>query len=302
MLRIISFITILQLCCTLSIANPKRVANHGNDFSLTRDITIKTSKTDKIAGQEISNMLNSVGVKVKNPLVSFKKKPKIILEKVKSISGIKEPDALQIKVSTNAVNIYYTNEQSKKLALTYLKSLITDSKIAGVDITDWRGNAKSSKEMVDAATEFLTTAQIESKIKALRAREVMVSFADAQNWRLESDAFKLINPNASIYPDNNHYTTDQIVQLYRKLEKNRIIIVPVIELITPNQRFEQITGHTQFSVEGMRFVRAIIEEYAEKLQCKKICLGTLSDQTDKRYLGFIKDIATRCQIELIINE
>lgn len=296
-LILISILSILAVHAT-----PKRIVSHGKEFSLERSVVVKATRADKDLKQAVLQLINSAGANSNTPFISLKTKPKIVIERVRSIEGVKEPDALQIKVTPMKVTINYTTEQSKKKVIVYLKALISGKVIQGSDITDWGGRSKNTKGIIDASTTLLSISEIESQTKGSHNKEVMIQFADSLNWRLESSVFALVNPDESPYPGSGYYHLERIAELSAKLAKSRMKIIPVIELLIPNETFLRVTGHSQFSVEGMRFVRAIIEEYASKLGCQKLGIGTLCGAGDKRYLEFVTDIASKCNIELVFNE
>ena len=79
-------------------------------------------------------------------------------------------------------------------------------------------------------------------------------------------------------------------------------MIPTLELLHENKPFTEAFGHSVFSVEGMRLVRAAIEDCIEAMHPKKICIGTLSPNTDMRYLEFISSLASMLDVELVIIE
>lgn len=297
MFRISLIIIILLSASSLNVgAVSKKSVNHGRNFSLNRAIVVDCD--NEAAKDKITELITKAGasVKTKGLLAS-----KIVVDRVRNIDGVTEKNAFQIKVTPKKVIIHYTSDVSLSDAMLKLTEMVTYGKIIGKDITDWHTSPLGNEGVIDCSARILTATEIEGKIKAERAKQVVLILADSDNWRIETDVFKLVNPQQNIYPDGRYYTQETIAAIIAKAARNKLTVVPMVELLTPNASFERVTGHSQFSVEGMRFVRAIIEELVQHLGCKKICLGTKSDAADERYMQFIEDIATKCDVELLIN-
>lgn len=297
MFRISLIIIILLSASSLNVgAVSKKSVNHGRDFSLNRAIVVDCD--NEAAKTKITELITKAGanVKTRGLLAS-----KIVVDRVRNIDGVTEKNAFQIKVTPRKVILHYTSDVSLNEAMLKLTEMVTYGKIIGRDITDWHTSPLGNEGVIDCSTKILTATEIEGKIKAERAKQVVLILADSDNWRIETDVFKLVNPQQNIYPDGKYYTQETIAAIIAKAARNKLTVVPMVELLTPNASFERVTGHSQFSVEGMRFVRAIIEELVQHLGCKKICLGTKSDAADERYMQFIEDIAAKCDVELLIN-
>lgn len=297
MFRISLIIIILLSASSLNVgAVSKKSVNHGRNFSLNRAIVVDCD--NEAAKDKITELITKAGasVKTKGLLAS-----KIVVDRVRNIDGVTEKNAFQIKVTPKKVIIHYTSDVSLSDAMLKLTEMVTYGKIIGKDITDWHTSPLGNEGVIDCSARILTATEIEGKIKAERAKQVVLILADSDNWRIETDVFKLVNPQQNIYPDGRYYTQETIAAIIAKAARNKLTVVPMVELLTPNASFERVTGHSQFSVEGMRFVRAIIEELVQHLGCKKICLGTKSDAADERYMQFIEDIAAKCDVELLIN-
>lgn len=303
MSRFIAIILLSLLSLPILQANPKKSNLHGKSFSLERTVVVVAKRAERGAALQVVDILSQVGVTAKISSKSLFAKAKIEIHRVKLIAGAGGVDALQITVTPNVVKISYTSDQGLKKALDFLRRITDRTSIQGNDITDWRSEAaKPLGGVFDASSRMATMTQIETYARADRGREVYVQLVDGSNWRLESSVFAVINPKVRIYPTDGYYTIKQISGLADKLERSRITLIPVIDLINSNEPFQSVTGHCLNSVEGMRFVRAILEEYAAKLGCKKICIGNSAEDIDKRYLEFLYQTARRCSIEIIIKD
>ena len=284
---------------------PKKIHTHGNGFGLSRKVAVTGKKSDPMSVIALSDMLREKGAAITSGLGQ---KGRVVLRKVGHIDTAPGRDALRITVTPKRVNIDYTTQASLERAIEILGAMIGERNgkyvIEGVDITDWDAGAARNEGIIDASTRMQPVATLQNQIKhsgaAKRHEEVYVRFVDSGHWRAGNKTFELINPGAKIYPADGHYSGGQVHELLSFARRERIDLVPVVELLAPNRPFEEFTGHSLFSVEGMRFVRALLEEYAEEWKCKKICLGARSPEADDRYLEFILEIAGRAGMECII--
>lgn len=302
MLRLRLSLALIITSLQIVTANPTMNLMQGKGFSLTRSIVVVSSRNELASQQAIIKLLAQQGVIASGSFSSRTFKSRIVLEKVRGIDNINESNAYKIKVTAKKITIYYTSESALERAITKFASLLTPRKlIAAGEIVDWN-KSKIKKGVIDVSKKMMSISEIESSLKHNKEREIFLQLVDEDNWRLESPAFDIINPGVKIYPSDGYYKPEQIATLLSKVNNSRFTLIPTLDLITPNKVFERATGHSQFSVEGMRFIRAIIEEFAEQSGCKKICVGTKGENTDQRYLDFFKIISEKCGLDILIIE
>lgn len=315
--RVIFLILALFICSDVAAKeysaypSPKKVVNSGDNFNLTsRKIAVSTGKADRAMAVEIEDMLRSEGAIISSGLFT----PKIVLKQVANIGGITGSDAVHIKVSKKRIQIQFTSQASQQRAIEILGTLITtvagQRVVAGAEVADWDGIYDGRiGNHIDAASRFIPIAEIEHNIrqKASSVRRtgsggVYILLVNNNNWRVETSTFSLINPKAKLSTTNQLYTHTQIRELMEYARRQRLNLIPTVELLSKNSEFETVTGHSLFSVEGMRFVRAILEEYVEQWDCRKICVGTQSAQADTRYMEFLTGLAANLGVEIVINK
>lgn len=300
MVRFSLIITLIIYTVFLVSAEPKKVVQHGKSFSLARPVLVVSEAGGQHLQQQVIDILTRAGTSATPVAVAKGFKTKIVIQRVGNIDNIREKDVLQIRVAPKKITISYTSDFAGARAVDIFGKLISGREIPGQEITDW-GNSKIKRGVIDVSSRLMTIAEIEGALRHNREREIYLQLVDEDNWRLESSVFTVVDPTAKVYPSNGYYRFSQIASLMSKLNTNRFTLIPTIELMSPNKVFEQATGHSQFSVEGMRFVRAIIEECVEKLNCKVISVGTKSDQADERYIKFLEQVASRCGVRLVTN-
>ena len=310
-----SFLSILLLFCLILSTPaayavlypaPKNMVNHNDSFLISRNITVTGKKTDPAPIGMFTRLLRDNGATFGS---GAGPKGKVIIRKVQRIDDAQGGDALRIVVAMNKITVDYTSEQSLKRSVEILKSLIETrgerNFINGANIVDWDGiQSERGEGPIDAVSKLLGPATLENQIKrspgVRRHEPVYIRFIDKNNWRVETKSFDVINPKVKIYPSDGYYTHQQIRSVLETANRDRIELIPMVELLVENKRFEEVTGHSIFSVEGMRFVRAIIEEYAKEWKCKKICVGKSSAGVDPRYLEFIRAAVARAGMECVI--
>ncbi|CDN30973.1 hypothetical protein BN938_0873 [Mucinivorans hirudinis] len=288
-------ILFLALLVSTSLAQPKQ-QRRVDDFLIKNDVIVVDKNSTMQNCNDIASILtnNGIGCKVASPFISFKQK--IVPEKVITIAGVAYADALQITVTPRKITIKYTSDKAFNNALNYLREMISGRRIEGRNITDWSETMGLKGGFFDASSELLPMEQVERAINKNKDNDLYIRVVDNNNWRLWCETFEMANPAVKPIAASSVYDREILRDL---LVKNRRAVL-MVDLITPNKIFEQTTGHSQFSVEGMRFVRAIVEEYVDKLKIKRICLGATSDKIDKRFADFLKFLERENSIEIII--
>ncbi len=157
---------------------------------------------------------------------------------------------------------------------------------------------------LDAATRFLSVSQIETAIKNQPAGErFYLTLATSTTWRMQSPSLEIANPSALIYPaPGSLYTREQLQQIAATARTAGVELVPTLDLLIENQPFQRCFGHSIFSVEGMRLVRAALEDCVNTMHPERICLGRTTPDADERYRNFLNEIAGILGVKFIIFE
>ena len=81
-------------------------------------------------------------------------------------------------------------------------------------------------------------------------------------WLTEGRAMNLVNPSQHIY-SHTHYKYSELSQMNSVCADNGVRLVPVFDLTAACPHFREVTGHDMLSVEGMRFVFVLLDEFIE---------------------------------------
>lgn len=299
MRQFISFLTI-AFCSILAVnALQQRIDIQGKGFPLTRPIVVVSAEYDKEARLKITNLLDTKSVRYTTSNNYKITKQKIVLSRVSKIEGVEQSNAYYIKISPKKVLIQYTTQMSLDKAIEFFADLVNDNEklLPGQSIYDW-GESKVKKGVIDASTTYLSTEKIDQIMRYHKKSNVMLCVVMGDNWRMESTVFEVIDPQAQVYTPSEYYTFGQMAQLVQKYSR----LIPMLDLMSPCGVFERATGHSQFSVEGMRFVRAIIEEFVTKTGVKRFCVGVRPKAVDLRYMDFLEGVARNLGVEMMVIE
>ncbi|MDR2936623.1 MAG: hypothetical protein LBU80_04695 [Rikenellaceae bacterium] len=114
----------------------------------------------------------------------------------------------------------------------------------------------------------------------------MVTF---EGWLTEGRVMSLINPGQKIHA-GNCYGYSELNMLRDKLAEYGIELRPSFDLVVRNEFFEQATGHAMLSLEGMRFVYVLLEEFFNFTAFDTIHVAL----PDKMRNAFIERLAEEC--------
>lgn len=271
----------------------RKVAVKGCDDNTKILISDKILATDGIAME---------GFFAKNFLPSIK------FHSTASVEG--KSTAYQIVVKKSKVEVKYTSAEMLSLATEQLMELFTIQNgrwvIRGATVSLYRDSStislRSNKEGIyDGITTELSEKQLKSAISAKRTGEFILAMGNSSTYRVNFKVFEGVNPNCKNISKEPYYTTEEILSLVEHAKTKGTEFIPAIDLLSDNSAFEEVTGHSIHSVEGMRFVRAMLEQCAESWGVKTLCIGTKrSDTAPEYYREFLYDIASRNSLSLII--
>lgn len=302
----------------LASAQPKQTAGQHRPrfsessrqkFRLDKTIFVTADFEHRNTAAEVAKWLRSEGAAASNAY--NKARNRITFQYVPSIAGAAGNDAWQMVVKGARITVSFTSENALQHAVTILQGMVTHDAdigkyIPGGTYADWgaRTAARDHGATADAASTLRTTTELEMTFKRIgnRSKEVYVVLVDADNWRMASPSLEMAGAGRQLYPADGYYTPEQLQQLAAAAKRNHIELIPTLELLSENRAFTAAFGHSVFSVEGMRLVRAALEDCIEILHPSKICLGSISSQADMRYMEFISDLASMLGVELVIIE
>lgn len=288
---------------------PRQSVQTRQKFQLDKTIFVTSDFEHRNTSADFAKWLRTQGAAASNAY--NKARNRITFVKVNSIEGAAGNDAWQISVKARRITVAFTSENALRHAVEMLQSMVVKDAAGGKYfqggvVADWgaRTAARDHDAMADAASSLRPVSDLEAAVKRLggRSKEVYLILVSADNWRMESPSLELAGPADRLYPADGYYTTKQLQQVAAAAKRSHVEIIPTLELFSENRAFTAAFGHSVFSVEGMRLVRAAIEDCIEALQPAKICLGSMSPQADMRYMEFISDLASMLGVELVIIE
>ncbi len=275
------------------VVEGRKVVVKGCDEKTRVEISEKILATDGIAME---------GFFAKSFLPSIKFHP------TASVEG--KATAYQIVVKKSRVEVRYTSAEMLSLAVEQLFGLFTVQNgrwvIRGATVSLYRDSStislRSNREGIyDGITTELSEKQLKRAIDSKRTDKFILAMGNSSLYRVNFKVFEAVNPNCKNISKEIYYTTEEILSLVQYAKSKGTEFIPALDLLSENSAFEEVTGHSIHSVEGMRFVRAMIEECAESWGVKTLCIGTKrSDTAPKYYTEFLYDIASRNSLTLII--
>lgn len=310
----------LILSALLPLQAAEKIEKHGENFATGgRKIAVITSKDGAQYKKELSLFLRNCGSTVVDNYFA-----QLIYPTVKMVKGdfANGAEGYSVKVRRGKVTIHYTSPSSARSALDYLFTTFESPEgrrmLAGIDVvnsqlknaipnTDQKGSVGvfARSGVVDGVSRHLTNAGIGSSIEKLPMadrRNPIVAIASDDTFRINMECMKIFNPNNSLTSKGELYSASQIKNLFSTARNNRVNLALGVDLLSPNTGFEKWAGHSLNSVEGMRIVRAMIEEMATTWGVSRICVGDSKAlyASDKRYVDFLKEICRRNTVEMIM--
>lgn len=285
---------------------------HNKNFVLdSRKVYIKGS--DPVTTKMVSSKIQEHGATVTNDFISKIFGARIIFQSTSKIEN--SSSGYSIEVSPSKVAIKFTSAEMLDYALEEFNKLFIQSGstrvINGCDIlcidNSYTNNSLTinSYGVIDGISNELSQKDIikemKTRIEKQRKLDFILAVANRNVYRVNFKILEGLNPSYNGIAEGWTYSTDEIKEYVTQARQNGGEFIPAIDFLSQNERFEQYTGHTIDSPEGMRFVRAIIEECANDWGIKKLCIGTKSKITVEPYiLDFLESVAQRENIELIV--
>ncbi len=288
--------------------------DQSGDFSLARYITLKIPSKLLEERQRLTELIKASGGDVETNFFRKFSAPKISISQRSKIEGSRGEDALEITVSQQRINIYYTSTSSLTRAIELLESLVVEQNsrtlIAGGRMVDW-GHGEGARVMrnmavidltqlqkMDTQTLLATASGKGSKGGKTNRRTVNYRVVSPTAWVIESPALEDCNPTCKPYDSGAFYSLQELKALQDRASSNGLQVVLEVDLMDSNATFSHATGFEFNSVEGMRFVRELLGVWSKATGIThfNIKLGEFS--SDSRYTEFIALMQTRLGITI----
>lgn len=268
---------------------------------------------DAMTREQVCERMLHLGAVVQIDIFSQVFLPGVTMKFSREIDG--HATAYSVKVTKNAIKIHYTSLEMLEVALSKFYGMF--SQVSGHKIV--RGGSvlyyadarrpgddipNNAQGIFDGVTAKRSLKKVEGamRIQFAKGDKVFVlAMVNSDIFRVGFKVFDGINPAMGQINDPKSYSFADIQKFKESAKRLGGEFVPAIDLLSDNKQFECYTGHCIYSAEGMRFVRAIIEECANDWGVKSLCVGSLSRCTATNgYVDFLKDIANRNSIKLVM--
>lgn len=278
-------------------------------FLLDNTVFVTADFERRNTAADVAKWLRAQGVAASNAY--SKARSRITFVKATEIEGATGNDAWQISVKPRRITVAFTSDNALRHAVEALQGMMAKDAAGkryfpGGLTADWgaRHAQRDHDAMVDAAASLRPLGDLEAALKRLggKSKEVYLVLVSSDNWRMESPSMAAAGLAGRLYPADGYYNTQQLQQMAAAAKRNHVEMIPTLELFSENRAFTGAFGHSVFSVEGMRLVRAAIEDCIDAMHPAKICLGAMSEQADMRYMEFISELASMLGVELVIIE
>ncbi|MDR0954243.1 MAG: hypothetical protein LBM20_02520 [Rikenellaceae bacterium] len=178
-------------------------------------------------------------------------------------------NAYRMVVSSSRIRIEYTSLRAVIAALRELTALRDEQptsrrrRIPAGEVRGWIAASQATVYRL-TVTPFRSPQALEAEILGAippTATEVELPLTSPDNgWLLPGEVLQTID--FAVPTDTRHYYTyGQLNELSKTFSRYGLNLVPLFDLTAKNPHFEATVGHALLSVEGMRFVRMLLEEF-----------------------------------------
>ncbi len=280
-------------------ADNLRSIKSSNNFVISRNLTFNAKN---IQAEQYA-IIRDIVTKHAGTIVdkfSIKKiaMPSISIKHCNRIPGTMVKEAFQIDISDNSVKIRYTTLNAAQKAVETLTGLV----VVNVNGEKCFQGGKYIWTDDSNKTELMNKSHMATEIRQLLAgmdkmapgSKVELIIVTPTDWMMEANSIVDIMGNNDLYSKNNGYVQlSQLQEVIQSAEKHGIILAITMHLQEENIPLLESTGHSIYSVEGMRFLRSALSEWHEKSGLQNITITT--DQKDdyiaERFRQFLADIA-----------
>ncbi|MFI3287271.1 MAG: hypothetical protein R3Y61_02205 [Rikenellaceae bacterium] len=312
--QILRYIAVVSVCLFSVMgvmAQGVSIKYNGEDFLTSgRKVVVKSPVAQ--LQTDLSEWMLICDAVVMTDVFSKMFSPSVKLKYVNEIDG--KRDSYKVTVKKNKIVVQYTDLELLEDAIAQLYKLEGEGSsgriIRGAVVSYAKDRAAkikirtNSAGIYDGISKKQSNSDIQEAIRAQVAsddKKFIFAIVNKSLFRVDFDVFKEVNPSMASICTAESYSKEEILSIVQYAEGRGGSFVPALDLLSDNAAFESFTGHKIHSVEGMRFVRAIIEECANVWGVQAICVGTLAkSDAPNYYIDFLQDMADRNSVELII--
>lgn len=261
------------------------------NFSLGKKFNVVTKPDQKMSmllSKRITDFLKTKGINnaVRSNISSTRN---IIINHLDMIENYGRGEhAYRIKVTRDNIIIEYTSSMSLYWAYdafiigfvdkqNIITKVIKNKRffIKEMNITSNEGK-ESVSDMIRISSETLTIQRIKNHIDKAATSNILTIYIELLSkkyCKLNSRSINVFNPNGS-FASKDAITVEELESLNQYALSVGVTIVPVLDFSSAdNEKFISFVGHKTFSVEGLRFSRAILNDLCKGTSLTQICLG-----------------------------
>lgn len=271
---------LLALCLSVSAlsaqtaenrVHPPQYRERGAGYAdLSRGVYYRVTDTSLAEG--VLAEVRKAGVSV---TTSAAPRRSIVLELTQAgaISGIPADasNGYRLTVTPTRISVEYASVRAAITALQQLTGLRREhldessrrQRLPAYEIRGWTDGSGAETFRL-RNTPFLSAERLNKEFYALIpafAAEVEIVLTTAENgWLVPGEILREIDFEVPA-ESRRFYTYDELNRLGDTFGGYGLELIPTFDLATPNAHFESAIGHPMLSVEGMRFVRLLLEEF-----------------------------------------
>ncbi|MFI3262433.1 MAG: hypothetical protein R3Y26_05945 [Rikenellaceae bacterium] len=217
-------------------------------------------------------------------------------------------DAYKVKITKNNVFVEFTSSKSLYWAYDALvKQYNVDSSIKSRVLKSKKkafkegflvnnDGVKTGSEIVNLSGNLFTEENIKNQINnaiGSNATTIFLELLTSEGCKIKCSTMELFNPNVQ-YASGDAMSIEEFNRICEYADEMGVTIIPVLDFSNSNNEpLTQFTGHQVFTVEGLRFGRALLKEFSEKATFSTLCLGKkVEDELiQKKYINPLISIA-----------
>lgn len=302
---------------TPSVKSSGKIAN----FDLDREITINGSESHHetvMFCNRIAELLRSVGcddVKISRS----KGKYNINIEKVDMIIGVDSTihDAFCMKVYKDDIHLQYMSTKSMAWAYQALRKIIVEHQtllqkafnskslfVQASSLCETTG-ATGGFEIIDIVDTKMSVTAFKNYISRAALNNKFVIYMKVVSTKgvaVKSELINSVNPFIELASGGMSY--GELNELNSFATENGIELIPMLDFVTEeNEYFENYTGHKIHSTEGLRFSKAMINEFAIKTNYEVICIGgePTNREVKEKYIDPLVELFNTYDRDVVIH-
>lgn len=244
-----------------------KTLNTGKNFLIARHVVINGKDLSPEDTDAVGNViLKNGGTIVYKFTVKSLVGPSVTIKHVSKVKGSSDKNAFLIEISNLTVKVSYTSPTSLKNALETLKTLVVTD-INGqkclkggkfIWVNDKGDNLANTKKSHMAGEIKLLNSSLDKMAAETETELILITPTD---WMVESPVIEEMTGTKKLYGQNGYVTCDELKEILTKATGRGVNIKIVMYLNEENGPFKDITGHSLHSPEGMRFLRAALQQW-----------------------------------------